>query len=112
MNKNKEDFLKYADIFIHEFPTRTPGGRILSPASINTIYGKKVIKKLNSLTKGNADMVKLITEKLKAEIKFRKTKGSFEYMKAIEAWLNSGSWENEYIITEKTFTGVPKGISI
>jgi len=122
MNNNKDptadepdellEFNKSIASFIEIYPTRTTGGRILSPASADTILGSKLIKKIKFIIKSNKVEPKFLISALKNEIDYRKNTNKMEYMKNIETWLNNGDWENSYKPTKALFTGVPMGRNI
>lgn len=112
VESDSEEFSALLSEFIEKYPTRTPGGRILSPKSINTILGEKIKKKLISITKNDINKLNYILKKLKDEVIFKKNSGDFEFMQGIEVWLNRGGWENEYAQDSSLVTGVPRGKSI
>lgn len=94
--------------FIETFPTRVSDPvsgsvRILSPAKFETVAGKKLKKKWDSVTKGKIENQKHILECLKAEIHHRTTTNSLQWMRNAETWLNNGTWEDfEYLLDKTT----------
>jgi hypothetical protein len=112
-NDNNNEFTDLVSEFISIYPTRTPGGRILSPSNLNTVAGSKISKKLISITKGDINKLKFIIKKLKDEVEYRKnTQDKIEFMKGVLVWLNNGEWENEYVLTKPAVIGVARGMAI
>lgn len=104
------------DEFIEKFPTRAtfPNGsvRVLSPASANTVAGKKLKKKWCTIVKGNVDFEQKIIKCLEAEVKLRKREGTLHFMKGIEPWLNNGEWESyEYLLSDSKPEGLGSTIN-
>lgn len=99
------------DEFIKLFPTRVaaPNGavRVLSPASADTVTGKKIKKKWDTITKGSKDLKEHIMRCLEAEIRMRTNTGSLHYMRNIDTWITNGTWEDyEYLLEGKSVSGV------
>lgn len=95
--------------FIETFPTRVvdPASgsiRILSPASANTVAGKKLKKKWDSISKGKNDFQRHVIDCLKAEIRNRTTTNSLQWMRNAETWLNNGTWEDFAYLLDKPKT--------
>lgn len=91
--------------FITTFPTRavdpiSGSVRILSPASANTVAGKKLKKKWDTATKGKAKLQRHVIDCLKAEIDNRTKSGSLQWMRNAETWLNNGTWEDYAYLLE------------
>ena len=108
-NKGFDFFAPKSDLFdkfITTFPTRVVDPlsgaiRILSPATSDTIAGKKLRKKWDSITKGNSSMQEHIINCLLAEIKLRQKANNLQFMRNAETWLNNGTWEDyEFYISE------------
>lgn len=92
--------------WIDHYPTKvtkkTGGTRALSPATTDTILGKKLRKKWNSLFKKDIVLQQKVVDVLEAEVNDKKRSGDLEYMVNAERWLNGGFWElNEHLLENK-----------
>lgn len=91
--------------FIKLFPTRVANisgqSRVLSPASIDSIVGKKMKSKFYRITKNNREFQKHVIRCLECELNLRKKEGSLFYMRNVEAWLNKATWEDYEYLLEK-----------
>jgi len=95
------------DTFIQVFPTRVTNhigqSRVLSPASADTLAGKKMKRKWYSMTKNKIEVEEHILKCLEKEVELRKKEGSLYWMRNIEAWLNKATWEDyEYLLETQT----------
>lgn len=88
--------------FLSNFPIKTPSGRYLGTKDENTIKGKKLRKKWNSLFKNNSLAAEKAIKVLDAEMEWRRKTGKFEFMHNAETWLNQGDFENyEYLLSDR-----------
>jgi hypothetical protein len=91
--------------FISIFPTRvsSPIGevRVLSPASSNTVVGKRLLKKWLSITHAKPEIETKIIKCLQEEIDLRRKNGTLHFMRNAETWLNKATWEDyEYLLEQ------------
>lgn len=102
--KVKEDnFL----IWLNKYPIRVKkshgGSRHLSPASDETIEGKKLRSKWNKLFRNNPTGELKAIKVLELEVAMRIKSNDLEYMVEAMRWLNGGYHEKyEYLIEEKS----------
>lgn len=95
---NVDYFLKW----LIRFPIKTPSGRYLSTKGEDTIMGKKLRKKWNSLFKNDTLAMSKAIDVLDAEMEWRRKNGKFEFMHNAETWLNQGDFEKyEYLLQDK-----------
>lgn len=85
---NKDYFL----VWLNTFPMKVPG-RVLRPASADTIAGRKLRKKWNSIFKRDLQSQQKAIKVLEAEMAMRRKDNSFKFMNAAETWLNKGNHE-------------------
>jgi hypothetical protein len=93
------------DDFIDIFPKRVNDMkgtvRVLSPASADSLSGKKLKHKWFTVSKNKTELQEHIIECLKKEVDLRKREGSLIYMRNAETWLNKATWEDyEYLLEE------------
>jgi len=102
--KIKEDyFLKWLNSYPIRVRKTTGGSRVLSPASDETIEGKRLRKKWKTMFKGNPKAEEKAIRVLEAEVLMRKKANDLEYMVEAARWLNGGYHEKyEYLLEEKT----------
>lgn len=121
LDKGFEFFAPKNDLFeefITTFPTRVVvpingSVRILSPASANTVAGKKLRKKWDTATKGKVKFQRYVIDCLKAEIANRTTTNNLQWMRNAETWLNNGTWEDyAYLLEEPISTRSSKDIRL
>jgi hypothetical protein len=75
--------------------------RALSPASENTLLGKALRKKWDTLFRKDTNAMLKAIKVLKLEVKMREKSGELEYMVEATRWLNEGYFEKyEYLIDE------------
>lgn len=87
--------------WILTFPIKTPNGRYLSPKGENTVAGKKLRKKWKKLFGNDTLIQQRVIDILQAEVDWRKSNGTQEYIHNAETWLNQGDWEKyEYLLEE------------
>jgi hypothetical protein len=91
--------------FIKLFPTRVSNtngeSRVLSPASADSISGKKIRSKFYRVTKNNGEFQKHVIRCLESELNLRKKEGNIYYMRNAETWLNKATWEDyEYLLEQ------------
>jgi len=104
--------------FITIFPTRVVvplngSVRILSPASANTVAGKKLRKKWDTTTKGKIKFQRHVIDCLKAEIENRTATNNLQWMRNAETWLNNGTWEDyAYLLQEPESSRSSKDIRL
>lgn len=114
LDKGYDFFVPPEDMFkefIELFPTRVVNPndgsvRILSPSSPDTIVGKKLKKKWDSITKGKLPTQKHIINCLKAELENRKSTNNLQWMRNAETWLNNGTWEDFAYLLDKPKTTI------
>ena len=106
----KEDFfLKWLLSYPIKVNKSHGGTRALSPASDETILGKKLRAKWVKIFKGNPEGEKDAIKVLDAEVLMRKKSGDLEYMVEAARWLNEGYHEkNSYLISEPEEGAVPE----
>ena len=104
MFKIKEDFfLKWLNAYPIRVRKTTGGSRVLSPASDETIEGKKLRSKWKKMFKGNPKAEDKAIRVLEAEVAMRIKANDLEYMVEAARWLNGGYHEKyEYLLEEKT----------
>jgi len=93
------------DEFLKLFPTRVSNQngetRILSPAGVDTIAGKKMKDKFYRITKNKVEFQKHILICLEREVQLRKKEGNLFWMRNVESWLNKATWEDyEYLLEQ------------
>lgn len=119
-HKTDELFSTKDDFFLKwllSYPIRVNkshgGTRSLSPASDETILGKKLRVKWEKIFKGNVQGQKDAIKVLDAEVLMRKKSGDLEYMVEAARWLNEGFHEkNSYLIEEPAEGSLPEVGSI
>lgn len=105
------------DEFIELFPTRVTDNtgvvRVLSPASADTVQGKKLRKKWITITKNNYDKQKHIIDVLRKEVEYRSKTNKLSWMRNAETWLNNGTWEDfEFLLDEGGNTSSERSIKL
>tara|TARA_R100000541_G_scaffold13397_1_gene22365 strand:+ start:3812 stop:4363 length:552 start_codon:yes stop_codon:yes gene_type:complete len=108
-DKSTVFFAEDEDYFINwieKYPTmvkkRHGGKRALSPASADTILGKRLKKKWLSIFKKDIEKQKLAIKVLELEIKDKTKSGDLEYMVEASRWLNEGYHEKySYLVDEE-----------
>lgn len=91
--------------FLVMFPVKSPEGRFLSPLRNDTIKGKALRTKWNTLFKNKPHLEQVAIDVLEAELKWRRNTGKMEYIHAADVWLNKGDYENyAYLLEEKEQT--------
>ncbi len=104
MFKLDEDyFLKWLNAYPIRVQKSQGGSRALSPASDETVEGKKLRKKWVAMFKGRPEAEMKAIKVLELEVAMRIKSGDLEYMVEASRWLNGGYHEKyEYQIDEKT----------
>lgn len=88
--------------FPMKVPGRNGGSRPLRAEGLDTQFAKKVKAKYFSFIEKRPEMHRTIMDSLEAEMEMRRTSSSFQYMHAMEAWLNAREWEKySYLVKEK-----------
>lgn len=110
----KEDFfLKWLLSYPIKVRKSHGGTRSLSPASDETILGRKLRAKWMKIFKGNPEGEKNAIKVLDAEVAMRKKSGDLEYMVEAARWLNEGFHEKySYLIEEPEDGAIPEVGSI
>lgn len=77
------------------------GSRALSPSSENTMLGKALRKKWDTLFRKDTNAMLKAIKVLKLEVKMHEKAGDLEFMVEATRWLNQGYFEKyEYLIDE------------
>lgn len=91
MFEPKEDiFTKWLEVYPTRVTNRFGTKRALSPASENTILGKKLRRKWNSVFRKNIKAQEEALKVLEAMVKHKKRTGELEFMVEATRWLNEG----------------------
>lgn len=100
----KDDyFLQWLTTYPIRVKKSTGGSRALSPRSDDTIEGKKLRKKWNTMFRGKPLEEKRAIKVLEAELEMRRKANSLEFMVESARWLNGGYHEKyEYLLEEDT----------
>jgi len=93
-------------VWLRAYPTsvkkRFGGNRALSPASPNTILGKKLKQKWDRIFKKDIKKQQLAIKVLELEVKDKTRSGDLEYMVEAARWLNEGYHEKySYLLDEE-----------
>ena len=100
---DEDYFLKWLNTYPIRVIKSRGGSRVLSPASDETIEGRKLRKKWKTLFKGNPDAEEKAIKVLELEVAMRIKSNDLEYMVEASRWLNGGYHEKmEYLLEEKT----------
>jgi len=98
------------DVFeewLNEYPVTVKkkfgGSRALSPASVDTILGKRLRTKWNKIFKKNIEAEEKAIKVLQLQVQQMRRSGDLEYMVEATRWLNEGYHEKyEYLLAEET----------
>ena len=104
-------FSKGTDLFeewLEAYPTQVQkkfgGTRALSPSSADTILGKTLRKKWDSIFKKDIEEQKKAITVLKKQVKQMEDSGDLEYMVEARRWLNEGYHEKySYLLDEEDY---------
>ena len=98
----KDYFLEWLNKYPIRARTSRGGTRVLSPKSDETIEGKKLRKKWESMFKGDPYEEMKAIAVLEAEVAMRIKSNDLEFMVEAPRWLNGGYHEKmEYLLEEK-----------
>jgi hypothetical protein len=101
--------------FVKIFPTRVSNmageTRVLSPASTDSLVGKKLKRKWYNITKNNTEFERHIIRCLQEELNLRKKEGSLYWTRNMETWLNKATWEDYQYLLEKQ-TSLNPGLKV
>ncbi len=100
---DEDYFLKWLNTYPIRVVKSRGGSRVLSPAGDETIEGRKLRKKWQTLFVGDPDAEEKAIKVLELEVAMRIKSNDLEYMVEATRWLNGGYHEKmEYLLEEKT----------
>jgi hypothetical protein len=100
---DEDYFLQWLNAYPIRVIKSRGGSRVLSPAKADTIEGRKLRKKWQTLFVGNPEEEQKAIKVLEAEVAMRTKSHDLEYMVEATRWLNGGYHEKmEYLLEEKT----------
>lgn len=83
-------------------PSRNGGSRPLRAANLTTEFANKVKPKYLKIIEKSPELHSVIMDSLRAEMDMRRSSSSFQFMHAMDTWLNKREWEKySYLIEEK-----------
>ena len=99
--KKNDYFLQWLNAYPIRVRKTHGGSRVLSPASDETIEGRKLRKKWNAMFRGKPLEEEKAIKVLEAEVEMRKKSGDLEYMVEASRWLNQGYHEKYAYLLEE-----------
>ena len=100
---NDDLFLQWLEIYPTMVKRRHGGKRALSPASADTILGKRLEKKWRSIFKRDIEAQQQAIRVLELQVKDMNKSGDLEYMVEAARWLNEGYHEKySYLLDSDT----------
>lgn len=100
----EQKWLEFLGTFPLKVPARNGGTRPLKTALPESKANDKPKAKYISLIKNNPAMHDRIMAVLKAEMAMRKKSGNFQYMNALDAWLNQANYDKYAYLLEEEIT--------
>lgn len=94
-------FLKWLNAYPIRVRRSNGGSRVLSPASDETIEGRKLRKKWDTMFRGKPHEEEKAILVLEAEVKMRKKSNDLEFMVEAARWLNGGYHEKYAYLLEE-----------
>lgn len=100
-NTNEDLFLKWLLEYPIKVNKKYGGTRALSPASEETILGKKLKNKWKAVFKGDKEKQEKAIKVLERHVQMLRASGDLEFMPEAHRWLNEGFHEKyEYLLEE------------
>ena len=97
----KDLFKEWLDIYPTSVKKRHGGKRALSPATVDTILGKRLASKWKSIFKGDIAAQEKAIQVLEIEVKDKKKSGDLEFMVEASRWLNEGYHEKYSFLVDE-----------
>lgn len=102
---NDDYFVQWLEIYPTMVKKKYGGKRALSPASADTILGKRLSKKWKQVFKKDIEAQKKAIKVLELEVLDKTKSGDLEYMVEATRWLNEGYHEKySYLLDQDTGT--------